>query len=305
MKDSLLNLISTPLPVLNSLGLRTRVGLSSDDPMTRRNHDETFQVYLSIYSPEGPLLDRVHLGELPANRRRFFDVSSVASSLVSGADHLTVVHRIPSRLLDQVSNLEDVVEVPDHFQYGMYRSMLEYSYPDGGNGSVIYETPPGLNAQAGTTNTLTFTCQIVLSEILSTHIVLIHSSVNPSYSNMAEFDFGFFSQSGEIVASDRRALGPFSVSVLDVGQIIPEDVIRRDRDPMDGQSSYTFVGSSDNGVVIPLFINASPELGAVALEHTHPPQAYMMPNKGSLRREIKTNAQRAWSSIFSSNRKVG
>ena len=185
--------------------------------------------------------------------------------------------------------------------------MLEYSYPDGGNGSVIYDTPPGLNAQSGTdktTNTLTFTCQIVLSEILSTNIVLIHSSVNPSYSNMAEFDFGFFSQSGEIVASDRRALGPFSVSILDVERIIPEDVIRRDKDPMDGQSSYTFVGSSDNAVVIPLFVNASPEIGAVALEHTHPPQTYILPYKASLRREIKTNAQRAWSSIFNSRRNV-
>ena len=294
------------MPVLNSLGLKTRVGLSSEDPTGLRNKDESYQAYLSIYSPEGPLLDRVHLGEVGANRRKFFDVSAAAAPLVSGADHLTVVHRIPSRLVDQVSNLEDITEVPDHSEYFMYRSMLEYSYPQGGNGSVIYETPPGLNANASainTSNTFTFTCQIVLSEIVSTYIVLIHYSVNPGYANVADFNFGFFSQSGETVASDHIPVGPFSVAKLDVGQLIPDDIIRRDRDPLDGQSCYTFVGSSEDAVVIPLVLNVAPEIGAVALEHTHPPQAYVFPADAGMKRTVKTNAQRAWTSIFTASRK--
>lgn len=307
MKNSLLNLLSTPLPVLNSLGLRTRVGLSSEDPTALRHADETYDVYLSIYSPEGPLMDRVSLGEVTPNRRRMFDISAAAAPYVSGVDHLTVVHRIPTRLLSRVDNLEDVIEIPDHSDYFMYRSMLEYSYPEGGNGSVIYETPPGLNANAGatnTSNTLTFTCQIVLSEILSTYVVLIHSSVNPSYSNMADFNYGFFSQTGETAASDHTMVGPYSVSILDVGNIIPRETILKDRDSVDGQSAYTFVGSSEDAVVIPLVLNASPELGAIALEHTHPPQAYVFPYDAGEKRTIKTEAQRAWTSIFSSKRLV-
>jgi len=303
MKNSLLNLLSTPLPVLNSLGLRTRVGLSSEDPTALRHSDEAYEVYLSIYSPEGPLADRVRMGEIEPNRRRMFDVSEAAAPYVSGVDHLTVVHRIPTRLLNQVENLEDIIEIPDHSDYFMYRSMLEYSYPEGGNGSVIYETPPGLNANATTTkssNTLTFTCQIVLSEILSTYVVLIHSSVNPSYSNMADFNYGFFAQSGGMATSDHVAVGPFSVSVLDVAQLIPRETILRDRDPVDGQSSYTFVGSCGDASVIPLVLNASPELGAIALEHTHPPQAYVFPYNAGEKKTIKTEAQRAWSSIFTS-----
>ena len=305
MKSSLLNLLSTPLPVLNSLGLKTRVGLSSEDPTTLRHEEESYEAYLSVYSPEGPLLDRIHLGEVAANRRRFFDVSAAAAPLVPEGDHLTVVHRIPTRLQDQVSNLEEITEIPEHSEYFMYRSMLEYSYPQGGNGSVIYETPPGLNANAGpdsTSNTFMFTCQIVLSEIVRTHIVLIHYSVNPAYTKMADFNFGFFSQSGETVASDHVAVGPFSVAKLDVSQIIATDIIQRDRDPMDGQSSYTFVGSSEDAVVIPLVLNTAPEIGAVALEHTHPPQAYVFPYDASLKRKVKTDAQRAWTSIFTSKR---
>ena len=104
MRVSPLNLISTPVPVLNSLGLRLRVGLSSEDPMVGRHPTEAYEAYLSVYSPEGPLMERTHLGQILPSRRRFFDVSAIAGRLIPNVDHLAVVHRIPSRLMDPVTS---------------------------------------------------------------------------------------------------------------------------------------------------------------------------------------------------------
>ena len=146
MKISPLNLVSSPLAVLNSLGLNLRVGLSSEDPIVGRHPTEPYDVFLSVYSPEGLLIERIHLGDIPPSRRRFFDVSNIANQLVQGNDHLAVAHRIPSRLLPGIANLEDKIELPEEPDYSLFRSAVEYSYPEGGNGSVIFETTPNLNA---------------------------------------------------------------------------------------------------------------------------------------------------------------
>ena len=75
MQVKLLNLISTPIPVLNSLGLELSVGLSSDDPVVGRHPAEAYLAYLSIYSPEGKWQERRNLGEIPPHRRRLIPLS--------------------------------------------------------------------------------------------------------------------------------------------------------------------------------------------------------------------------------------
>lgn len=302
MLISPLNLISTPIPVLNSLGLNLRVGLSSEDPMVVRHPSETYDAYLSIYSPEGLLSERVHLGQIPPHRRRFFDVTDATRRLVPSQDHLCVVHRIPSRLLAQVSGVEEEIELDSEPDYSLFRSLVEFSYPNGSNGSVIYETPHRLNPGtpgSGSSNTLTFTCQTLLSQTVSTYMVLIHYSVNPAYSRVAHYEFAFHALSGERVASERVALGPFSIRVLDVGQIIPADVVAREADPQDGISAFTFVGYSDDASILGMVVNTAPSLGAVAVEHTHPPQTYLLPLDPSYQRQVKAEAQAGWKSILS------
>lgn len=302
MLVSLLNLISTPVPVLNTLGLNLRVGLSSEDPMVERHPSEPYEAYLTVYSPEGLFLDRMHLGEIPTNRRRFFDVSAITRQLVPELDHLTVVHRIPSRLLSQVSGVEEPLEMRVEPDYSLFRSLLEYSFPRGGNGSVIYETPPRLNMGTSahkSSNTLTFTCQTVLSHLVNTYVVLIHYSVNPSYTDIATYDFGLYSLSGELVVSDRVTIGPFATKILDMARVIPERAVRSARDPQDGLSTFTFVGYSDDAAILVMAVNVAPDLGAVAVEHTHPPQAYVFPLVASYQRGVKANAQRVWKSILS------
>jgi hypothetical protein len=184
MADSLLNLISAPIPVLNTIGLDLRVGLSSEDPTTLNHGTEAYAAFLSVYSPEGLLLERSQIGEIQPRRREMFDLSSITRQLVPNQDHLAAIHRVPLRLLSQVHDVESPINLPKNLHYPFSRSMVEYSYPQGGNGSVIYETPPGLNGvdrPEKSSNTLIFTCQIVLSQVLDCYMVLMHYSVDPSY----------------------------------------------------------------------------------------------------------------------------
>ena len=305
MRTSLLNLISTPVPVLNALGLNLRVGLSSEDPMVGRHPSEPYEAYLSVYSPEGLLLERVHLGQIPANRRRFFDISVITRRLVPDLDHLTVVHRIPSRMSPESSDLEDEIEMSVEPDYSLFRSLIEYSYPEGGNGSVIYETPPRLNAGTSghrSSNTLTFTCQTVVSELVNTYVVLVHYSVTPSYSRIASYDFALHSLSGERVVSDSVTIGPFSIKALDMAQVIPERHVERERDPHDDLSSFTFVGYSEDAAIQVVVVNVAPSLDAVAVEHTHPPQTYLFPLDTSYQRKAKADAQKEWRRILSEDK---
>lgn len=302
MRLSLLNFISTPVPVLNTLGLDLRVGLSSEDPMVERHPSEPYEGYLSTYSAEGLLLARRHLGQIPPDRRLFFDISGATRDLVSGLDHLSVIHRVPSRMLAQAFSIEEEVEIQKEPDYSFFRSLVEYSYPQGGNGSVIYETPPRLNSvtsQGRSSNTLTFTCQTVVSEIVNTYVVLVHYSVNPDYSQVANYHFALHSLSGERVLTEHVTVGPFAVRVLDMGQIIPEHIIERERDPQDGQSSFTFVGYSEDAALMVVVLNTAPSLGAVAVEHTHPTQTYLLPWDSNYQRAAKADAQRNWKSIMS------
>ena len=192
-----------------------------------------------------------------------------------------------------------MVSTPD---YSLFRSLIEYSYPKGGNGSVIFETPPRLNAGAPgqqSTNTLTFTCQTILSDHVDTQLILIHLSVNPDYSRVANYDYVLHSMSGEPVASGRVAIGPFAVRVLNIADLIPPEVVERERAPIDGISPFTFVGCSDEAALLVVIINSSPSLDAVAVEHTHPSQAYLFSLEQDARRRIKADAQAAWKSILS------
>lgn len=297
MNISLLDLISAPIPVLNSLGVNLRLGLSSEDPMVMRHPPEQYRAYLTVYSPEGVLMERLTLGDIPPERRQFFDISSIARELVPQGDHLCVVHRVPFSLLSQVSHVEEPLDVGHPPDYSMFRSLVEYSFSDGGNGSVIYETPPALNIRkAGRppSNTLTFTSKVVISELVNTYVVLIHYSMDPRYSQICDYRFGIFSMDGTPIVSDSLSMGPFSVQIIDVGRLLPKTELEKSRHSGDGLATFTFVGFTDQASVPSLVINASHQLRAISVEHTHPAQEYLLPKDLEQWRTVKSNAVEQW-----------
>jgi hypothetical protein len=297
VRIALLNLISTPIPVLNSVGLDLAVGLSSDDPVGGRRESETFAAFLTIYAPDGRRLDCLPLGEIPPHRRRMIDVTPITRERFPTQDHLVVAHRIPTRLLHG-RRPDDVVDLAaSDAEFAMYRTLVQYSFPGGANGSVIYETPPGFNAaRAGrpAPATLSFTSKIVLSSTVDTHVALINYSVDPAYERCVDYRFALFAPSGdEVVVCERRVL-PFTVGLIDIRAILPPGTVERWRDPTDGLASFGYVGYSVAGALIPLILTVTPSLGAVAVEHTHPAQAYTIPRRPEDKNALKARALGIW-----------
>lgn len=296
-KVTLLNLISTPVPVLNSLGLETSVGLSSEDPVGGRHPSETYQGYLTIYSPEGTFVDRLLLGEIPPHRRRLFRVSRLLQNYFPQRDHLVVVHRIPQRFLSAGRLPEDTVELsPVEGDYGMFRTLVQYSFPGGANGSVIYETPSGLNTRRPgrpPSNTLTFTSKILLSKTVNSYLALLYYSVDPAFDLTARYQFHLFAEEGQRVASGLREFRPFTVQLIDSKETIPID-------PVDRLACFSFVGYSSDGILIPLILNLDTDKGreAVAVEHTHPAQSYTYPFRPQDKQKLKVRAVQQWKALF-------
>ena len=297
MQVQLLNLISTPVPVLNSLGLELSVGLSSEDPAIGQSPAETYLAYLTVYSPEGEILERSLLGEVPPRRRRQFALSAITRKLVPSRDHLVVVHRVPARLAAQVQSIENPLEMDSQPSYPMWRSLIQYAYPGKGNGSVIYETPPRLNVRrpgAPPSTTLTFTSKIVFSSQVNTVVVPIHYSMDPGYSATSRYHYLLFDQEGHEVLSRTVTLPAFSVRVLDILRELPEALIQKVTDSTDEFAVFTFVAYSEDAALAPLILNLAPALGGVSVEHTHPAQSFLLPYDDKDKGRMKSAAISAW-----------
>lgn len=302
MTTSLLNLISTPIPILNTLGLDVAVGLSSEDPIGGRRPSEPFTAFLTVYDAGGALLERLRLGEIAPHRRRLFDVTAVTRRLVPSDDHLVVVHRIPARLLADGRPPETPVELAaEDAEFSMYRSLVQYSYPGGANGSVIYETPPGFNVRRPgrpPANTLTFTPKIVLADDVHTCLAVMHYSIDPAYAASVTYDFSFLTPDGTPAATGTRRLSPFTVSLIEPRSLIPAAMQARWRDASDGLAWFTYIGCCAEGSLIPLVLTLAPRRRAVAVEHTHPAQAYTIPPKPADKNKVKGRAVGLWTSIL-------
>lgn len=297
MQVQLLNLISTPVPVLNSLGLELSVGLSSEDPAMRQSFSEAYLAYLTVYSPEGEMLKRCLLGEVPPRRRRQFALSAITRELVPSGDHLVVVHRVPARLAAQVQSIEDPLEMDSQPSYPMWRSLIQYAYPGKGNGSVIYETQPRLNVRrpgAPPSTTLTFTSKIVFSSQVNTVVVPIHYSMDPGYLATCRYHYLLFDQDGHEVLRRTVTLPAFSVKVLGLLRELPEALIRKVTDSTDQLAAFTFVAYSEDAALAPLILNLAPALGGVSVEHTHPAQSFLLPCDEKDKGRMKSAAISAW-----------
>lgn len=297
MKTSLLNLISTPIPVVNSLGLDVAVGLSAEDPIAGRRASEDYEGYLTIYDGDGILVDRLHLGTVPAERRRLFDVTALTRPRIPDGDHLAIAHRVPRRLMS-AKRPDEVVDLSrEDADYAMYRSLVQYSYPGGSNGSVIYETPPGFNVPRPgrpPASTLTFTSKVVVSESVDTCIALMNYSMDPAYGVRARYRYAMFGPDGERVADASTTVSPFGVTVISLAGAVPDAACAAYRDPVDGLTWLTYVGYCRDTAIIPLILTVSRERRTVSVEHTHPAQAYTIPARPEDKHQVKAAALAAW-----------
>jgi hypothetical protein len=217
-------------------------------------------------------------------------------------NHLVVAHRVPSSLAARFGVVDEPVGLTESPDYELFRSYVQYSYPtgQGAHGGVIYEVPPRFNETLPGKRppiVLTFTTKVVLSPIVTTSILLINHSTDPSYTTSADYRFAVHGADGSQKAVGRQVVAPFTIGVLDLRQIVSKDEVLRAEDPHDRLSHFCFYGICENASVAVLVLNLAPTLGGVSIEHTHPTQGYVVASPG-IKHRIKQEAVEAWRGLL-------
>ena len=158
-----LNISSTPVAILSNIGLKTSVGVSSDDPKKERYLTLEMHVILSIYG-NSKLISRKIIDTLKPNSHKFYSIDEEIEklNLLDTAD-FCVLHRVPTNLMPS-NEIPELVEVEESPDFDMYRMVVQYSSAELNKGSVIYETPPNFNQNKNRGNFLSFSNKIYLTE---------------------------------------------------------------------------------------------------------------------------------------------
>lgn len=261
----LLHLVSTPIAIMARQGLKTFAGVTGDDPSNARNAGISFLVLLSVFG-QGRLLGRIMVGTVSTHEHYFIDVDAeVAKHGWTDIASLCAVHRIPSQYISGDSLIDDIV-METHGDFTMYRTVVQYAIEDKGMGSVIYETPPNLNVTGRKPHFLSFSNKIYLHPDTENHICLLNYSVSPDYSQSADVKIVFRDASGACIGRES-----ITVSAFDFGCVQVDKFVRA------GPSTFvSFTAASVSSALIPLSVVVNRASGGVSVEHSHPPQEYMM-----------------------------
>lgn len=251
---------------MRDYGLKTYAGLSADDPENSRNFDKVFSVVLSVFGKEG-LVGRSVIDQLHPHQHRFYSIDDELEKLHwLDQARLCVVHRVP---VEHVKNgvVLRQVNLPQKPDFEMYRTVVQYGLPEGGFGGVIYETPPNFNKSGRASDFLTFSNKIYISEETDTYLLFLNYSVSSNYSSHAGVKLNIYDSSGAKVAASTIDVPPLDFSCVNVKGLCPFDATGR---------IFNFVGSAAGSSLIPLSVNVTNKNGGVSVEHSHPPQAYIM-----------------------------
>lgn len=272
---------STPFAVLNNIGLFTEIGISSDDPSCLRHKEAVFAVLISIYK-NGILINRLLLDIINPNTRNWYSIDNILneSNINQDIQYMCIVHRVNIEHLNLSEKNEVTFRKLDNTidnYLNMYRTVIQYSYSNGSRDSVIYEMPPFFNARDKKSNFLSFSNMI---DVLNsrTYLIFINASIDFNNNNIAECKLFIKDSSGNNIFCDCFKVNPFNFTVIDLNKYvnnIAEDL------------SYICV--SENCSLIPISLIVSQELSNISLEHSHPPQEYIVADS-SIINKIKMNA---------------
>jgi hypothetical protein len=289
-----LDLISTPVGVLNATALETRAGISGDDPLCERLIGERLRVFVSLFAPNGTFVERRELDPIAGGERRMINLSEIARPLFGNVNVLSVVHRIPYSVCPPGQDpAETILKTNPIEDYDLLRTMIEYGYPGRGRGGVIYETPPGINSteRRGKQSALILSSKVAISEQQNSTVLLINMSQDFAYRGHVTLRARLFAPDGQAVAAHEERLPPFSISILS----IRDWLTRAGKAPTGNDiSTYSVVAWSKEGALIPLFLQTHEAAGSVSIEHSNPPQVYLLPKSAGLRFKLKNEAVASW-----------
>jgi hypothetical protein len=260
-----LHLVSTPIAVMADYGLSTYVGLSSDDPINTRNKDTQFSVIISAFA-NSKLIGRAKIAELKPNEHRFFSLDKELEKL--GWHHnarLCVVHRLPSSLIEN-GKIKQKSE-GEKYDYSMYRTVVQYRCSDKGMGGLIYETPPNFNRVGGKPHFLSFSNKLYLDKQVENYLVFINYSVSSEYSQDANVKLHFYSPDGKQLIDETINVKSFDYYCLQVNDLVKIS---------EGSKFLSYSAAGTSSALIPLSILVNSKNGGVSVEHSHPPQEYLL-----------------------------
>jgi len=258
-----LNISSTPVAILSSLGLKTSVGISSDDPKKERNLSLEFYIVLSLYN-NSKLVSRKIIDTLKPNSHKFYYIDEEIMKLnLKSKPDFCVLHRVPTTLMS-LMKIPDFIELDEHPDFDMYRMVVQYTSKKNSMGSVIYETPPNFNQNKG--DFLSFSNKIYLTNDVKNNLIFINYSTNRTFDSTANVSISIYNSSGLKLKTEDIKIKPFSFGSLNINNLKLKTKERL----------LTFTAIADNLSLIPLSLINCISNGGISIEHSHPPQAYIM-----------------------------
>ncbi len=222
-------------------------------------------VILSIYG-NSKLISRKVIDTLKPNSHKFYAIDEELEKLniLDQAD-FCVLHRVPTdlMLLNEIPEIVEVKELPD---FDMYRMVVQYTSPEFNKGSVIYETPPNFNQNKNRGNFLSFSNKIYLTDSVKNNLVFINYSTNRNFDSTANVKLSIYNSDGLNLKTESFKVKPFSFSVFEVNSLKLKTK----------EKFLTFTAAADGLSLIPLSVSLCTSNGGVSIEHSHPPQAYIM-----------------------------
>jgi hypothetical protein len=278
----LLHLVSTPIAIMLKYGLRTYAGVTADDPSGMRNADINFTILLSIFG-QGRLLGRIIFGAVKTHEHFFIDIDvEVAKRGWSDIASLCVVHRVPSQYISG-NELSNVPVTQNHTDFNMYRTVVQYALEGKGMGSVIYETPPNFNAKGKKPHFLSFSNKIYLHPNTENYLCLLNYSISADYEQAADVKIEFRDTDGNSINRQQVTVPAFDFGCVQVDRLIQA-----------APSTFaSYTAASISSALIPLSIIINRVSGGVSVEHSHPPQEYLMTNWGVIN-TIKLQAAKSF-----------
>jgi len=225
---------------------------------------------MSCYDRIGKLARREAIGLLEPRERRRFDVDTLVAEGGRDDVDLVVFHRLPTRY--SVDQFPEPCASPDRHRFHSHlRYVIDYARAGGGHGSVLYEIPAQFNVPRPGRKlfNLTFAPLVSAQAGSRTLVVLLNYSTAPDHQVAARFSYEVLALDGGSLLRGETVVGPFCTAVVELPA--PQLAER--------PGHLTFLGHSADAVLIPLFVTLS-DGGGVSVEHSHPPQTYIMSRLG-------------------------
>ena len=222
-------------------------------------------VILSIYGNSKLILRKV-IDTLKPNSHKFYSIDEELEKLnISDLADFCVLHRVPVNLMlsNEIPELVEVEESPD---FDMYRMVVQYTSAELNKGSVIYETPPNLNQNKNRGNFLSFSNKICLTDNVKNNLVFINHSTNRDFDSTANVKLSIYNSHGLTLTTESFEVKPFSFTAFNVNALKLKTK----------EQFLTFTAAADGLSLIPLSVSLCNSNGGVSIEHSHPPQAYIM-----------------------------